>query len=1041
MVEQGIAGLHVRMIDSPSRQGKTTGRSMSPGTKVLIEVEFGPNDRKYVPAADLEEVPKGEDCMTLCAGGRYGTRADLHRLLLLRKLRGSLTNVFYSMESSNTEFLPHQFKPVLKFVESVRGAMLIADEVGLGKTIESLYIWKELQARAQARRLLVVCPAMLREKWRRDLRQRFSIDGVVVDARELAQNLAEIVEGDASRSAVLICSIEAIRIREDDIDPHAMQARHRIGRILSEYAAIEDEALFDLVIVDEAHYIRNPATANNHIVRLLRDASRNIVLLSATPLQTTSENLFNLLRIVSPEVFTDYPAFQLLFDVNKPIVTAMRALGGHPPDVTRAIAALSKALDGSLYKDDATLLALRERLRTSPGLSADDVAELQQVLESRTLFNQYFVRTRKRDVQEKRVIRDPVTLEVPFNPMEAQVYREFTAFLRGLYPDAPPVAVFALISRQRQLASSIVAALETWNEKGTLREVIEELFGPGSYPENGDEANQEPATDARPELSGKVDLDYLRKNDTKLRVLVDHLRKLLRDDPGVKIVIFTFFRSVVAYLCERLREAGIKATNLLGGMGEEKDAILESFSDPAGPNVLLSTEVGSEGIDLQFARILVNWDMPWNPMRIEQRIGRLDRIGQASPKITIINFYRPETLEDRILKRLHDRIELFKESIGDLEDILGEKTQQLAVQAFDPSLTDEQRERMAEQSLQSIANTRTLQHQLEEKAINLVGFSDLILSKISESHEAGRWIAPRDVLSIVEDFFRLNFPGTQIRPHRSESKRRILLSPEARESLGSFIRASRPQVPTSLHQASTPIVCAFDPGDTAKREPGMEMVQPLHPLVQWIRERFETSGNLFPSAAILLQRDALDVPSASYAFICHEWSVTGLKRRTELKFVAMRVDGATPLSSKVSERLVTVAAEQGTELPDVAERVDLQLLSSALKNVQSRMEDDFRQYLERFASENEGLCQRQEYNAKLVAERKRDEIRRTLETARSRYRPDSPIMATIERLNAGRLKRVEADMSMQLEKVKRHRDIDMNLSVVACGIIEVTREE
>ena len=129
----------------------------------------------------------------------------------------------------------------------------------------------------------------------------------------------------------------------------------------------------------------------------------------------------------------------------------------------------------------------------------------------------------------------------------------------------------------------------------------------------------------------------------------------------------------------------------LGGMGKEKWAVIQNFAETGGPNVLLSSEVGSEGIDLQFCRFLVNYDLPWNPMKVEQRIGRLDRLGQKADRISIINLSLVDTVEERILQRLYDRINLFRESIGGLEEILGDMTNQLLTELFEPTLSPEER--------------------------------------------------------------------------------------------------------------------------------------------------------------------------------------------------------------------------------------------------------------------------------------------------------------------------------------------------------------
>ena len=153
----------------------------------MVQVEFGPNDRKFKRDQELEAIPdQDEDVRDLLAQRKWSDAATLRRILALEKVRGELTNVFYSMESSRTDFYPHQFKPVMKFVESPTGRILIADEVGLGKTIEAIYLWKEIEARENAERLLIICPSMLRTKWRDDLQRLFGIEADIVDARNLA---------------------------------------------------------------------------------------------------------------------------------------------------------------------------------------------------------------------------------------------------------------------------------------------------------------------------------------------------------------------------------------------------------------------------------------------------------------------------------------------------------------------------------------------------------------------------------------------------------------------------------------------------------------------------------------------------------------------------------------------------------------------------------------------------------------------------------------------------------------------------------------
>ncbi|MER3478747.1 MAG: DNA/RNA helicase, superfamily II, SNF2 family protein, partial [Leptolyngbya sp. ERB_1_2] len=170
-----IPGQEVRVKANPGKRGITTGRTLPSETQLLVQVQFGANEKSYKPYQLLERCGQPEGLSDLLEQKKFSGADDLRKILTFEKVKGQLTNIFYSMESSNTDFYPHQFKPVLKFLESPVGRLLVADEVGLGKTIEAMYVWKELQARADARRLLIICPAVLREKWRDDLQQRFNI--------------------------------------------------------------------------------------------------------------------------------------------------------------------------------------------------------------------------------------------------------------------------------------------------------------------------------------------------------------------------------------------------------------------------------------------------------------------------------------------------------------------------------------------------------------------------------------------------------------------------------------------------------------------------------------------------------------------------------------------------------------------------------------------------------------------------------------------------------------------------------------------------
>src|SRR5262245_49636885 len=177
--------------NNPANPGQFTGVVRSAGPHIMVQLRYPNGEMHTRPLASLEVMDAGESGDRSLSGrlaaGRFGNIRDLRRLITYEKLRGTLNEIIYSMEAAQIDFYPYQFKPVLKFINSPTERLIIADEVGLGKTIESALIWIELQARRQAKRLLVVCPKILAEKWREELRTKFLLDARIVDFRDLQQ--------------------------------------------------------------------------------------------------------------------------------------------------------------------------------------------------------------------------------------------------------------------------------------------------------------------------------------------------------------------------------------------------------------------------------------------------------------------------------------------------------------------------------------------------------------------------------------------------------------------------------------------------------------------------------------------------------------------------------------------------------------------------------------------------------------------------------------------------------------------------------------
>jgi superfamily II DNA or RNA helicase len=1035
-----VAGTKVRLRDNPGRQGTTTGRVKRAGSFLMVEIDFGPNEKQFKRYDLLEHIGEQKEIFDLLEGGVFGGPSDLRRVLTFEKIKGELTNIFYSMEASNTDFHPHQFKPVMRFIESPVGRMLIADEVGLGKTIEATYIWKEIQARQSARRLLIVCPAMLREKWRGDLRKRFNISGDIVSARDLFERMKDVAAHRTTDSFVYITSLEGLRPPANYENENAMGVRARFARLLEENTATEDFALFDHVIIDEAHYLRNPSTGNNRLGRLLREGSHHLVMLTATPIQIGSDNLYQLLRLVDPDQFYDSFLFQDMLAANSTIVRAQRALWQEPADMPGALAALADAQKSEYFRNDAVLARIKEYL-TDGAPDPERRIEMLRLLESRSLLSQYMTRSRKREVLDKRVERRPQTLQIRFSPDEAALYQHVTDRIWQEAVGKSGVSLFSLIARQRQMASSIVGALESWRDKGLIADLLWEDFGvsrellpgsPSEANESDDDIDQESTGEAA--LDCAYDIASLEAGDNKYRALKEFLISELKKNPKEKFVIFAFYRGTLKYLARRLKADGVNAALIMGDMGTEKDDIIRAFARADGPSVLLSSEVGSEGIDLQFCRFLVNYDLPWNPMRVEQRIGRLDRLGQKAERISIINLAVENTIEDRILMRLYERINVFRESIGDLEDILGDVTEQLLVDLLNPNLTEEERDRKSAQAELAIRNTQQERQKLEEEAVNLVGFSDYILDHVKDSRDKGRWLSPFELRSLVDDFFARNYPGTQIEQSSDlEYAARITLSDEARSALGYFIAETRPSTRTALHRSNRPVLCAFDPRKTEDVSAETEFIEPSHPLIQWIRSRYQgEQDQLHRVAAIRLSESDAKVPAGDYVFSAHRWSFNGLKSDQLLTFRALNLTNGQAYGAADSEALITAASRFGHVLQNAVNVLPgLPEICEAAVRCEEALADAFGERLSDFEAENKVRCDQQRTSAEKLARRRLEGFHGRIE----KFRREGNLRPVA--MTEGLIRKEEEQLRTKLERIANRQQVDPTMIPLATGVIRV----
>jgi hypothetical protein len=921
------AGDKVRLINDPGRVGILTGRTLSRAGVTLWQVHFA-DSTTYVPEDQLEavsEVP--EHPVQLLERGRLGAAADLRRTLTHVRLTGRLANVLYSMDMTGTDFYAYQFKPIVKLLNSATTGMLIADEVGLGKTIEAGLLWTELRSRFDFRRLFVLCPAFLRGKWIRELRVRFGVRAEAPPASDVLMRLRETAEEGASAGFAIVASMPGLRPpRGWEEAEHEGGAALALARFLRERE--HEDPLIDLLVIDEAHYMRNPETMTNDLGRLLRGVSQYVVLLSATPIHLRNRDLYQLLNLADGDLFNRPNFFDELLQANAPLVHIRDAVLAGRLTSGAFVEALREAAAHPLLGGNRQLAALLEAPPTTAELNEPkSMSRLAHRLESVNLLGHVLARTRKREITEWRVIRDPIPEMIPLSQPEEEFYRAVTDVIRQYAARRDAHEGFLLVTPQRQMSSCMAAALRFWQERGmpSEDEVFEDVGSPSVDVQEVGPLIQELIERTR-DLG---DYETLRQHDSKYMRLRSRLVEYLTEHPREKIVLFSYFRATLRYLSERLGEDGIAAIILQGGE-EDKDGVIEHFQAADGPSILLSSEIGSEGIDLQFSRVLINYDLPWNPMRVEQRIGRLDRLGQQAKRITIWNLLHADTIDARIYARLYERLRIFRRALGGLEPILGEGLQELTLTLLRDRLTAEQEDERIRQTAQAIENRVQEEERLEEEARHLVAFGDFILNEIQAARELSRRITADDVRRYVIGFFTERYPGCEFRQDPGEPDRfRISLSNDARHDLDRFVRVQRLEAQTRLTRNDLTFVDSrFENTALLRPESRIEIISQLHPIVRFVGAKLSEPGALqYPAVAVRVRHEvlAIPLPMGTYVFAAQCWAVRGVQDVERLCCTAVRMERPQEQPSPDdAERLVTLAAAHGKDWLGAVESVDLQ---------------------------------------------------------------------------------------------------------------------
>ena len=985
------------------------------------QVNFGGGVRQTMAEQDLRPYQVNLGPHEVLATGELGGYREFQRAITYQRLARTnpLSNNIYAFNASRTRFFPYQFKPLLKFLDSANHRLLIADEVGLGKTIEAGLILTELRARRTLERVLVVCPSNLKEKWLTELKVRFdesfeSLDGQRLDA------FLNAYQQDPDRATLNgVISLESLR---------QQRVLERLEDLIPS---------FDLVIVDEAHYMRNPATLNRRAGQLVSRGASAMLMLTATPIHLGNENLYSLLNILDEEGFPDWFTVEQRFQLNEAIVRAQVCVAQHPPRLEDAASFLEIAAETSEIQENPAFAESQAKLAALMATSDHNEHDrrrlhlgLQRDLADLNLISHIFTRTRKREAHKHVVERHAAVLQVRFTEREREFYDLVTAFVReesARRTDVPVIQAWMLQTPQRRMASCIPAMVAWYRDRaGFSEEDLSEDVGLAAA--NGDgslEADQDVAVRLR-EIVRRWPSD---EPDSKYEHLLAALRRFDETESDWKCLIFAFYKDTLRYLSRRLAADGYGNLVLSGDTKpENRPAVIDSFRDDGAVRVLLSSRVGGEGLDFQFCDTLFNYDLPWNPMEVEQRIGRLDRIGQESKVIRIYNFSVEGTIEQRILERLYNRINIFERSIGGLEAILGDIVRELERDLLSKRLSPEDEERRIGQAALAIEREWAELQQLESQAAQLVGVDSYFEEEVAKIRDRRRYVTSGQLRRYVLDFLRSECPNTRLEVDEDDSMR-LFVADDLRQFLaGGSVRYSETQL---MGNGRSGVPVTFDAG-TAFNRPNLEFINVLHPLVRAIVSHHEQGFEALSLASHVRLHANVPLQTGNYYFFVFKMTVAAVRQGSTLEVVVLDEDLAEACGQEEAEGILGLMAEEGEEPLGAPVQVDPGHAERAWQTAEKLFYGRLQSLRDELERSNSAFLDRRIASIRAFWERKLSGQRTRLEQAERHGGAPQYL-----RMLNGTIRRLQAELDAAVAELEGQRQIEVGSHEVVAGILEV----
>ena len=834
---------------------------------------------------------------------------DFHAYLTALQIRYPGLSTLYSLNAARVDFIPYQYRPVLKFIKADLPRLLIADSVGVGKTIEAGLILRELQARSDVESVLIICPRPLvaEQKWQREMK-RFDENFEHLDGDKLRYCINEMhLEGEWPERYQKVILPYSLLNNTLLFGPEGKRKRKHGKGLLD----LDPPPHFDLVIVDEAHHIRNQGTANHEAVRFFCENAEAAVFLTATPIQLDSHDLFVLLNVLRPDLILDEESFNHMAGPNRFInqaVNATRAQESNWKQIAKEAfdQAGATAWGQSILKDNPEFKRIRNQL-AGRRITPEDRVQLITEMEALHTFSGIINRTRRRDIGEF-TIRRPRTVNVELTTDQEELHAALLEtqkeIFRSIHGDRS--VNFMMTTLRRQLASCL-HGLEP-----LLEDILTRRLDELEWTE-ADAIDAMPSEELTPRIREKVQelLEKAKTLDPKDLKLAA-LRKVVRSRQrrrNNKIMIFSSFRHTLSYLYKHLAAEGFRVGLIHGDVPDEERLELrsrfeKSKSERDSLDLMLFSEVGCEGLDYQFCDCIVNYDLPWNPMKIEQRIGRIDRKGQKSESVTIVNLITPGTVDADIYERCLRRIGVFESALGGSEEILGEITTELRDIAENYALTQEERRTKLQQLADNQIRLIQEQETLEAQQLDLFGlrFPDDRMEKAVEE-ASSFWLSPASIQRLVTRYLHQKIGTAQEFILGEKLLKTLRLSEDARNTLlGDFQQFSREKTRVYrewerwLKGSDQHLSITFE-ADCATHHPEALFIMPTHPLVK----QAANALNAEQEAVTTLKVRTNKVPPGRYEFAIYQWRFLGIREHLVLKPIALS-EALTPHLNDLLER-------------------------------------------------------------------------------------------------------------------------------------------